>query len=277
MKLGTFVRLGRWSLVASLGALMLVFPAVVAAEPLPTVPPVTVPDVTVPDVTGSAPDPTGTVPDPTGAVPDVTGAAGAPPAVGLPAVGLPEGTVVTSGTGVPPWEKAAAKAKKACKKKTKKACKTVTRVLTATVTNEQIRPFAYVGPNPCISEAVAVEGQNHMKFTMTLDSSGGIHTVAMDWSFQGSGVGVMSGKKYSAQERQWQQMSFPGPTFEASSQFRIHFVRAGEAGSVLLTGDDFYSSIHFHMTSNANGETTSEFMKIAEESQDGVTTPFECR
>ncbi len=124
-----------------------------------------------------------------------------------------------------------------------------------------VKPFTFVGPNPCTGDAVEITGQNHTVLHIRTDSSGGIHAVAITLNAHGSGFDLTSPfAKYSIADRQFTELNIselpPELTAEVTADFRTRVVRAAE----LPSPDDFFLRTRLHMTFNGNGQLTASFL-----------------
>ncbi len=119
-----------------------------------------------------------------------------------------------------------------------------------------VKPFTFVGPNPCTGEALEVTGQNHTLLHIRMDSSGGIHAVAITLDAHGSGFDLAPPfAKYTVADRQFAEVNFPEPTAEVTADLRTRVVRAGELDSP----EDFFLRTRLHMTFNGSGQLTASF------------------
>lgn len=119
-----------------------------------------------------------------------------------------------------------------------------------TTTNETI-PFTSTLLNPCTADQVTFQGDMHITNTMTTDSGGGTHLKTHVNYQDVSGTGVPSGLNYNVRTTTNESINdSEGPQSEATI---ISTVRLISQGSVL----NYFLRLVFHVTVNANGETTS--------------------
>ncbi len=117
--------------------------------------------------------------------------------------------------------------------------------------------FEFVAFNPCTGEEFFAEGTSHVVFHITQDPSGGSH-VKSHLDSHGQGVSE-SGAKYVLHDTTNGQNNFrlfAQENFTATETFKT--IRQGEA----TPEDDFLTHVVFHYTFNANGELTSEVVKV---------------
>jgi hypothetical protein len=121
---------------------------------------------------------------------------------------------------------------------------------TTTTTNETI-PFTSTLPNPCNGDLVTFQGNMHVTNHVTTDSSGGTH-VTSHMNYQGvSGTGTPSGLNYRVGTTQNQTLNDnDGPQSEVTVIQNVRLITQGPALN-------FFLQVVFHITINANGETTS--------------------
>ncbi|HEX8503401.1 MAG TPA: hypothetical protein VF659_22650 [Pyrinomonadaceae bacterium] len=121
---------------------------------------------------------------------------------------------------------------------------------TATTTSENI-PFTDTRPNPCNGDLVTFQGTMHITNSVTTDASGGLH-LRTHVNYQDvSGTGVPSGLNYRV-------MTTVNDTLNDNDagQFEttvIQTVKLNSQGPAL----NYFLHMVFHITINANGETTS--------------------
>jgi hypothetical protein len=126
-----------------------------------------------------------------------------------------------------------------------------------TTTNQTIPIAAFVG-SPCTSESIDISGDMHVVVHTTVSDSGGFHFSA-HLNYQGvSGTGRTSGTTYRATDAG--QTTFNGSgdfgsANEVTNEFTFQLISAG-------SDDNFRVKGLFHTTVNANGETTSEVMRL---------------
>lgn len=121
---------------------------------------------------------------------------------------------------------------------------------TTTTTNENI-PFTSTLFNPCNGDQVTFQGTMHVTNTMTTDSSGGTHLKTHVNYQDVSGTGAPSGLNYRVGTTTNETTNDnDGPQTETTI---ISTVKLISQGSAL----NYFLRLVFHVTVNANGETTS--------------------
>lgn len=119
-----------------------------------------------------------------------------------------------------------------------------------TTTNETI-PFTSTLLNPCTSDQVTFQGNMHVTNTFTTDSGGGTHLKTHVNYQDVSGTGAPSGLSYNVRTTTNESVNDnDGPQSEATI---ISTVRLISQGSAL----NYFLRLVFHVTINANGQTTS--------------------
>ncbi len=125
---------------------------------------------------------------------------------------------------------------------------------TTTTTNETI-PFTSTLTNACNGDLVTFQGDLHFTNTVTTDASGGIH-LETNANYQNvSGTGAPSGTTYRVAT-----VSNKTLNDSDSSQTEttvIQTVKLVAQGAPL----DYFTQFVFHVTVNANGQTTSEVVE----------------
>lgn len=121
---------------------------------------------------------------------------------------------------------------------------------TTTQTNETI-PFTSTLPNPCNGDLVTFQGNLHAINRVTFDASGGYH-LKTHVNYQNvSGTGVPSGNAYNVRTTTNETVNDnDGPQFETTVIQTVKLITQGPALNYFL-------QIVFHITVNANGQTTS--------------------
>ena len=105
--------------------------------------------------------------------------------------------------------------------------------------------------NPCTDEDVAIIGTVQTNERTLFDSAGGIHVkLQLKWHFTGTGE---SGTKYIANGTANYQFNgeLPYP-YEETGILIITCISKGDASNLKL-------KVRYHITVNANGETTADF------------------
>lgn len=119
-----------------------------------------------------------------------------------------------------------------------------------TTTNENI-PFTNTLTNLCNGDQVTFSGTMHITNTVTSDASGGIH-LRTHVNYQDvSGTGTPSGNSYRVGTVSNETLN--DPDGEQSEMTVIQTVKLITQGSALNS----FMRFVFHVTVNANGETTS--------------------
>jgi len=122
-------------------------------------------------------------------------------------------------------------------------------------------PFEFLIVNPCTGEEVLVNGTFSALVHVTEDPNGGTH-FKIYTSFWGRGVSA-SGAKYvvKGHEQSHHITNIGGDSaFENTTPILTKYIRQGETPP----NDDFEAKVLFHTTINANGEITSEVVKVEE-------------
>ena len=111
----------------------------------------------------------------------------------------------------------------------------------------------------CSDEPVIVEGTAHTVAHTTIDANGGFHTKFQSY-IKGQGVGLDSGDKYVYNDLFNEHFNATGP-FNETFTATVKIIRQGSD----TTADDLNGRVVFHITVNANGEITTEFLRFEEE------------
>jgi hypothetical protein len=132
-----------------------------------------------------------------------------------------------------------------------------------TVTDTERVTFSGDVFSPCSGEVggeiVHVEGTVLTVAQTTIDANGGIHT-KLQFNAKGKGEGLDSGDKYVYHQVFSRHANFTGAHNETLTQtFKI--IRQGS----VTTTDDFNARLVIHVTVNANGDVTTEFLRFEEE------------
>ena len=121
---------------------------------------------------------------------------------------------------------------------------------TATTTSENI-PFTDTRPNPCNGDLVTFQGTMHVTNTVTTDSGGGSHLKTHVNYQDVSGTGVPSGLNYRVMTTVNDTLNDnDAGQFETTVIQTVKLISQGSAPNLFLR-------IVFHITINANGQTTS--------------------
>jgi hypothetical protein len=121
-------------------------------------------------------------------------------------------------------------------------------------------PFVFAGTNTCVvpAEDFAGSGNLHFLISDNLSTSGNVQ-YHIEATFSGlQATTTLTGKKYVVidQEDQTDTFDSDGMPAHETLEHTLQFVRSGEDGTPLLTGDDFYEHFLAHITANANGTVT---------------------
>ncbi|HEX8285768.1 MAG TPA: hypothetical protein VF588_20595 [Pyrinomonadaceae bacterium] len=120
----------------------------------------------------------------------------------------------------------------------------------ATTTNENI-PFTDTRVNTCNGDLVTFQGTMHVTNTVTIDASGGFHLKTHVNYQDVSGVGAPSGLPYRVGTTTNEVLNDnDGPQSEATVIQTVKLISQGPA-------PNFFLRLVFHVTINANGQTTS--------------------
>jgi len=124
------------------------------------------------------------------------------------------------------------------------------------VTTQGSFVFDQMVSDPCHDETIAFDGTAHFVTHVTTNDDGTVH-VAADINFQGlTGVGTTSGNVYR---------------FPAAGHFIVNFTNGASNESDLIdsgviigkgSADNFVYHNLFHVTRNADGPVTTEFVRM---------------
>jgi hypothetical protein len=119
-----------------------------------------------------------------------------------------------------------------------------------TTTNETI-PFTSTLLNPCNTDLVTFQGNMHVANHYTTDSSGGTH-LKTHVNYQNvSGTGTPSGLSYNVRTTTNETVNDnDGPQYEQTIISTIKLISQGPS-------PNYFLRFVFHITINANGQTTS--------------------
>lgn len=121
---------------------------------------------------------------------------------------------------------------------------------TTTTTNEEI-PFTDTRPNPCNGDQVTFQGTMHVTNSVTTDTSGGYHLKTHVNYQDVSGTGTPSGLSYNVRTTTNETLNDnDGPQAETTVIQTIKLISQGSS-------PNYFLHLVFHITVNANGETTS--------------------
>ena len=128
-----------------------------------------------------------------------------------------------------------------------------------TVTDTNRIPVSETVGGLCSDEPIFVEGTLLTVVHTTIDANGGGHTT-FQFHIKGEGVGLESGDKYVYNNLSRNEFNSTGPFNETfTATFKV--IRQGSVS----TTDDLNARAVFHVTVNANGEVTTEFVRFEEE------------
>jgi hypothetical protein len=123
-------------------------------------------------------------------------------------------------------------------------------------------PFTFTGTNDCVvpPEEFMGSGKLHFLLSDNLSNSGNVqyHIEANFSGLQAVTIAPFPGKKYTvvSQENQTDTFDSDGMPAHETVEHTVQFIRSGEDGTPLNTGDDFYEHFLAHITANANGTVT---------------------
>jgi uncharacterized protein YdeI (BOF family) len=106
-------------------------------------------------------------------------------------------------------------------------------------------------------ETVFLEGTLHTVSHTTIDANGERHIHARG-TLQGQGEGQLSGDKYVFHSVTNQHRNFRGAPTNFTETQTFNIIRQGSA----TTTDDLQGKIMYHITVNAQGEVTTEVLKL---------------
>ncbi len=121
---------------------------------------------------------------------------------------------------------------------------------TTTQTNETI-PFTETRLNPCNGDMVTFQGNMHVTSHVTTNSSGGFH-LKTHVNYQNvTGTGTPSGLTYNVRTTTNETVNDnDGPQYETTLIQNVKLITQGPALN-------YFAHFVFHITVNANGQTTS--------------------
>ena len=129
---------------------------------------------------------------------------------------------------------------------------------TTTTTNEEV-PISNVVLNTCNGDVVNYQGTLHITNTVTTDASGGFH-IKTHTNYQDvSGVGTPSGVNYRVSTT-----SVDTTNDNSSPQLEMTVIQTVKVISLNSTPNLFLQFV-FHITINANGQTTSTVTEVRPE------------
>jgi hypothetical protein len=127
-----------------------------------------------------------------------------------------------------------------------------------TTTTNQTIPIAAVVGSPCTAESIDIAGNMHVVVHTTVSDSGEFHFSAHLNYQDVSGTGRTSGTTYRATDAghtTFNGSGDVGSANEVTNEFTFQLISAG-------SDDNFRVKGLFHTTVNANGETTSDVMRL---------------
>jgi hypothetical protein len=126
-------------------------------------------------------------------------------------------------------------------------------------------PFTFSGTNTCVvpAEDFVGSGLLHLLISDNLSNSGNIQ-FHIEANISGLQAVTLTGKKYVviSQEDQTDTFDSDGMPAHETVEHTVQFVRSGEDGTPLNTGDDFYEHFLAHITANANGTVTVQDVNV---------------
>lgn len=133
---------------------------------------------------------------------------------------------------------------------------------TTTTTNEQLTISSSV-LNPCNGDLVAFQGTVHVTSTLTIDASGGYHLKTHSNYQDVSGTGSPSGRNYRIVTTRNETVNDSDTAqFETTV---IQTIKAVSQGAL----PNLFIHVVFHVTVNANGQTTSTVTEMRTECRGG--------
>ena len=128
-------------------------------------------------------------------------------------------------------------------------------------------PFTFNGTNACVFPAEDFVGTGNLHFLMSdnLSNSGRVqfHLEVNLAGLQAVTTFPFAGKKYVVIDQEGQTDTFDsdGAPSHETVEHTLQFIRSGEDGVPLTTGDDFFEHFLAHITANANGVITVQDVK----------------
>jgi hypothetical protein len=129
-------------------------------------------------------------------------------------------------------------------------------------------PFTFAGTNSCVFPAEEFMGSGHIQMLASDNES---NSGNVQFHLEGNFAGLqavttfplaVAGKKYVVVDEEDLLLTFvPDGASHQTLEVTFKFVRSGEDGTPLTTGDDFFVHFLAHATVNANGVPTVEDLK----------------
>jgi len=112
------------------------------------------------------------------------------------------------------------------------------------------------GVSGCTEESVIVEGTLYTVAHTTIDANGGFHT-KLQFNIKGQGEGLSSGDKYVYNDIiNLHENSPSGAAINTTITDPFKVIRSGSDTPT----DDLHAKVLFHVTVNAQGEVTTQFL-----------------
>ena len=120
-------------------------------------------------------------------------------------------------------------------------------------------PFTFTGTNACVvpAEDFIGSGNLHLLISDNMSGSGNVQ-YHIEATLSGLQAVTLTGTKYVVvdQENQTDTFDSDGMPAHETVEHTVQFIRSGESGTPLTTGDDFFEHFLAHITANANGTVT---------------------
>jgi hypothetical protein len=127
-------------------------------------------------------------------------------------------------------------------------------------TNDERVPFSQDYFNSCIGEPLHIDGTVHIVEHFQIDENGFFSHIQYHADTQGRGESLTTGAQYVFQSKHNQHTYFSDSADNFWFWQELTFIRQGST----MPGDDSTIRVLFHITNNANGETTALIVKIEE-------------
>jgi hypothetical protein len=113
--------------------------------------------------------------------------------------------------------------------------------------------------NPCTGEPLVITGFMHSRVYFDVGLDGSTHFV-LESNLENMKATAPSGATYVVKESIEIHTNAQSDFLPFNTEFNFvqHYVRAGETGTPLLDGDDFYLAFRSHITVNPSGSTTAQ-------------------